>query len=154
MIEFKWGMENLFIGNLIIQLIFWLIGVLYGVLLFELPSLFNHVFRYHQDNNARIINLQGVGSTCRAHFGTRIQLFQWFAFKINAWLIWNKWLYQKIIDTCRSTTNSYSFAFQEYLSLFVVLLNLSLTVEGENSLSYLFFLPFHLLAFFVFSLSF
>ena len=53
----------------------------------------------------------------------------------------------------------------EVLLIVIVLLFKSITIsgtfefvthyrEGENSLSYLFFLPFHLLAFFVFSLSF
>ena len=79
-------MENLFIENLIIQLIFWLIWVLIGVLLFEVPSMSNLILGQHPLPNAHIKLVQGIGGSTLA-VGNGIDHFKWSAlhdrFEIN-----------------------------------------------------------------------
>ena len=102
-------MENLFIENLIIQAIFWLIWVLIGVLLFELPSMFNLILGQHPQPNAHIKLVQGIGGSTLA-VGNGIDHFKWFAlamhdrFEINDFII--DYLY---VCTCRSPNISRTF---------------------------------------------
>ena len=75
-------MENLSIENLIIQAIFWLIWVLIGVLLFELPSMFNLILGQHPLPNAHIKLVQGIGGSTLA-VGNGIHHFKWFALAMH-----------------------------------------------------------------------